>query len=494
VKWPTSDTAARLSRLALAATGLVAAVNFTWQLGSSSYYVDEVGSVSTSLAPLSHLLHTVGALQVSPPAYYLFAHEWLLRLGWGHEWVARLPSALAGVMLVGAVYWLCSLLSERHTTRLAAAALAALSPFVLEYAQLAEPYAIVALAVTVAVAAAIRADRDGGRRWLIASLAASVLAIFTHYTAMLAIAPLCLFVATRTAVPRRWRLGFPTVCLLSALALVPLLITQHHAHPGRPGVAVSGAVSSRTIAGLLGVPFAGRVQALEALGIAVMAVAVAVMVAAVVRRRAPAGRRLVVALAVGEPLSLFLLSVIGGRSFFGHVMLTRYAAVAAPLLIATVALALETLPGAGAVVLGLCAGLVAVTGTLQSHRPSSFFLDARGAITYVQRHALPGDAVLATSDVDAQLPLTHYGIDRWHPQWFSGDDEGTMLRREKARTWLIAETHGVQAPSSAAALAYERLALRPFGDRPLATRSFPGIPGLVVVLIAPAQRRTIRPG
>jgi len=194
----------------LAAIGSLAAANFGWQLGSSSFYVDEVDAVGSALYPLGQLLHAVSRMEISPPAYYAFMHEWLYRFGWSHEWVARLPSAACGVLLVGAVYWLCSQLQARRVTGLAAAALTALSPFVLEEAQLAEPYVFAALAVTVAVAAAVRAEREtpAASRWLVVALAASVLALCLHYTAALAIAPLCVFVAARSSTPRRWRIAF----------------------------------------------------------------------------------------------------------------------------------------------------------------------------------------------------------------------------------------------------------------------------------------------
>ena len=67
---------------------------------------------------------------------------------------------------MGAVYWLASLLSEHPAFALVAAALCACSPFVLEYAQRAQGYAFVALAVTAAVAAAIQHDRADRRRAL----------------------------------------------------------------------------------------------------------------------------------------------------------------------------------------------------------------------------------------------------------------------------------------------------------------------------------------
>jgi hypothetical protein len=420
-------------------------------------------------------------MEISPPAYYAFMHEWLYRFGWSHEWVARLPSAACGALLVGAVYWLCAQLQARRVTRLAAAALTALSPFVLEEAQLAEPYVFAALAVTVAVAAAVRAGRDtpAAPGWLAVSLAASLLALSLHYTAVLAIAPLCVFVVARSSTPRRWRIAFPLACALAEVALLPLLISQHNAFPTRPGTAVSGAVSWTSITNMLELPFAGRVLTLKALGVAVTAIGLAA--GGWWAWRGGGARRLVLAIAVGEPLCLLVLSLLGGGHFWGHLMLTRYAAVAAPLLIVSFALALEAVPLTLAGALAGCAAAVAIAGALQSHRRAGFYLDARGAVAYVQRHIEPGDRVLATSDTVAQVPLLYYGIERLHPRWIAG---GRFLSELGGRSWVITELPAGSVPSAAATLAYERRVLGLLGRRPLAARTFAGIPGLLVVLIA----------
>jgi hypothetical protein len=351
-----------------------------------------------------------------------------------------------------------------------------------------------ALACVVAVGAALKADREPPirARWIALSLAAALIALCVHYTAILVIGPLCAWAAIRPSTPRRWRLAYPLACAACELALLPLVVAQLHAHPGRPGVAVSGAISSSSVKRMLEVPFTGRVQTLQALGIAVMLAAVAVVLVVSVRR-ATAARRFVVALAIVEPFCLFILSALGGRHFWGHLMLARYAAVAVPFLIVALALAFEAVPLKAALALGGCAAAVAVAGTLDSHRTSGFYLDARGAVAYLQRHARAGDAVLATSDPVAQVPLTYYGIDRLHPRWLGGVNAAALERATRGRTWVIAAEPTGHTPTSAAALADESVLLRPAGERPLAARVFPGNPGLLVTLIAPAARRNMAP-
>ena len=170
------------ARWALPAVLLLAGLNFIWQLGASSYFVDEVLSVNVASQPPGHVLHWVATTEITPPGYFYFLHEWLGRFGKHHpEWIARLPSALAGVLLVAAVYWLASLVCRKRATPLFGAALAACSPFVLEFAQRAQGYVFVALAVTVAVAAAIQAERRGGSsRWFAVALIAAIAALTLH--------------------------------------------------------------------------------------------------------------------------------------------------------------------------------------------------------------------------------------------------------------------------------------------------------------------------
>jgi 4-amino-4-deoxy-L-arabinose transferase-like glycosyltransferase len=482
---------ARAPAVGLAGVLALGALNFLWQLGSSSYYVDELQSLDASLKPLGGFLHGLGTIEISPPAYFLFLHEWLYRLGsgsaWlrqlaaGHESLARLPSAVCGVLLVASVYWLTSLLSDRRATRVGAAALTALSPFVLQYAQLAQPYVFAALAATVAIGAAIAAERRprARGRWLAVSLLACVLALCLHYTAALVVAPVCAWVAASARAPRGWRVGFPAGCLATGLALLPLALTQHRHFPGRPGTAHSGAVSLTSVANMIETPFTGRVDALRGLGVAVIVLAAV----AAVRRGASARRRAVPVLAVGVPLCLLAVSAVGGASFLGHLMLPRYAAAAAPLMIVMVALAAESLPLPGAVALGACAAVVSLAGLLESHRSSGFYFDARDAVGYIEAHHRAHDAVLAPSDDVEALPLSGYGLDRLHPSRLGS---GPNPLAEGRRVWVIGQLPQQNTPSSGELLRFERAALRSSAERPLSARVFPGVPPLAVVLFGPA--------
>lgn len=456
----------------------VAAANFLWQLGSSSYFVDEIQSISVARSPIGGVLHAISKIELTPPVYFYFQHEWLLRTRTAEEWVARLPSAACGVVLVAAVYWLASLLSERRAVALGAASLAALSPFVLEYSQLAQGYVFVMLAVTLAVAASLRALGTSRRqgRWLAAGAGAAVLALWLHYTAALVVVPLCAWVATREAFSRRSRYGFVAACAIAAVALVPLILAQHRAIPVRAATFTAG-VNRTNVERVFATPLDGRADSLLVLG--VLATVAALLTLAARRQSIVREWRLLVAIAAGVPLALLTLSAFGA-----HLMLTRYAAVAAPFTLVAIAAAvvgarsrpLGALLGAGALT-------VAVAGLVASHRQRGFYLDARGMARYVRAHELPGDAVLASSSPGSAVPLIFYGL---RPNFTGTEAANAIVRERRRRLWAIYEL-SEDVPAASEVLAFARGVLRPLGYDARQARVFPGTAPVAVVLEVPLR-------
>ena len=165
---------------------LGAAGNFLWQLGSSSYFTDEAFSVMHSLPSFGTMFSRVAHTETTPWTYFLFLHEWLIRTGTQAEWVTRLPSAMAGVALVGAVYWMAGAFVGRRVA-LGAAALCAISPLIQCYAQETRVYVFVMLAAVLSVGATVRACHrpEGRTRLLILGAASAVFAMWLHYTAFL---------------------------------------------------------------------------------------------------------------------------------------------------------------------------------------------------------------------------------------------------------------------------------------------------------------------
>ena len=117
------------------------------------------------------VLGTIRGLAVEKPEhvplYFLAARSWVELLG---NFIAarRALSALASVATILGVYWLGRELFGSARTGQVAAALVALSPFHVQYAQQARPYALWALLVVLASALLLRALRlDRRRLWIL---------------------------------------------------------------------------------------------------------------------------------------------------------------------------------------------------------------------------------------------------------------------------------------------------------------------------------------
>ncbi len=477
-------TGVRWRRVALLAVLALAAANFAWQLGSSSYYVDEVLALRTAFAPLSGLLHAIRTLEISPPGYFLFLHEWTIRVGSGPEWVTRLPSVICGVALVAAVYWLASLLSDDPLVPLLAAGLLAISPFALEYAQRAQEYVFLMLGGTVALGAAITAERAVGRRqlgWMLVASLAAALSLWLHYTAGLLLVPLTVWVVTRKRLTSRQRAGYVATIVVAGAILIPVLARQYEKYPDRSGVAASARVTGTTLLQMLEVPFEGRVDSLRWLGVTVTLAAFVALL--LVRRRAGllAERKLVVWVAAGAPLALIVLSLFGGA-----LMLTRYAAVAAPLIVVVIATAVAAVPRVAAVVLLAGALIVSAVGLRDAHRASGLYIDARAVVHYIRQREHRGDGVISPVEPGISLPLGYYGVGRLHN--FEGGSAAAyeLLSSHRHRVWIVEP--GKPGLTSAELAEFERPQAELLGYRLLRDAVFPATTPLGVFLLAPRKR------
>ncbi|HEX4108958.1 MAG TPA: glycosyltransferase family 39 protein [Solirubrobacteraceae bacterium] len=483
---PARGAPARLARVALPAILLVAALNFGWQLGSSSFFVDEILSMEASTVRLSRLLHAIRLGEQTPPAYFLFEHEWLYHTHSRSEWVARLPSAVAGVAVVAVVYWLARLLAGRRAA-LVAATLAALSPFLLEFAQRAQGYVFDSLLVALAVAAAVQATRASAhaRAWLSLSAVAAVLALWTGYTDGFVLAPLCLWVATRDSLPVRARAGHVLACAIAQAAVLPLFVAQAQATPHRGLGAVAGVTWSNVVQ-VFGTAFdprtGGGANALRLLGAALVLGAAAILARAPGSVAAVRERTLLIVLALLPPMALLVLSLFGL-----DLMLTRYDAGAAPGQLALVAAAIAASPRAWGALLAAVALTVALGGTLGSHRSSGFYLNARGITRYISAQQQPGDIVATPGLPGTNVPLAFYAPRELHPNLPFKTTSPAMfsaLPTPRPRLWLV-----MQIPtghlSSAALLTFSRDGLAPYGYRALSARVFTSVAPMAVLLATP---------
>lgn len=122
-----------------------------------------------------------------PPFYY--AALWLWTRVFGDSvWWTRAFSAVCGVLVLPAFWWLCRELFESRRAAWIGLALMAVSPFHVLYSQEARPYSIWALAICIACAALLQACRtQKPRDWAIFCVA-TLFGLYTHLLFTLVVA------------------------------------------------------------------------------------------------------------------------------------------------------------------------------------------------------------------------------------------------------------------------------------------------------------------
>lgn len=206
-------------RALIALTALAAALRLP-TLGSQSLWLDEVLTAQLARGDLGSLFHTVAEEEANPPLFYLV--EWLwTRLAGTSELALRLPSALCGIALVPVAYAIGRRLASERAG-IALAALVAVHPLLVYYAQEARGYAAVALACAVGFLCFLGAleDRRGAALgWAIAS----AVALGCHYFAIFPVA-----IEGAILLARRGRAALPALAGVGAvgLGLLPLVLQQ----------------------------------------------------------------------------------------------------------------------------------------------------------------------------------------------------------------------------------------------------------------------------
>lgn len=351
-----------------------------------------------------------------------------------------MPSAIAGVALVGMVFWTARAFLDRSGALLAAA-LTALSPIVLTYAQEVRVYVFVMLAVTSAVGLTVRAVQQPmhSRALLAAGAATAVLGLWLHYTAILVVAPLCVWLGFQRNLSARVRAGFVGACLVGVAIELPLLLRQYHYAPNG-GLGSAASVDPTSVIQVLETPFNGRyfaeVNAFRVLGLAVVLSSMIVLLLwARGNVRQP---RLLVALGITTPLAILILGIAGK-----DVVTTRYTVVATPLLLTGIAGAIVTLPRPPGVLLAVLAATVIGWGLSQVHDPANFYPPARESLAYIQAHRRPGTRIIIPVNPGAAIPLGYYAQRVLHPNvgFILGTDRSAIALaiQERKPLWSIIE-------------------------------------------------------
>lgn len=457
----------RAERGALPVILLAAGLNFFWQLGSSSYFVDEAYSVLHSLPSLHRVIHLVNTTETTPYTYFVFLHEWLSRTGSQAEWVARLPSAVAGVVLVGAVYWMAKPFVGRRLA-LVAAALAALSPLIQSYAQEARVYVFLLLAATISVGATVRAVQRSDRRVLLLCVGAlfAFLSIWLHYISVSIVVPLAVWVATRSELSRRQRAGFVAVCVAGLGTVLPLMLEQYSIFPN--GGTIAGAINWENVVSVVGTPFGTRtgtpVNARTVAGALIVVLALAAVLLS--HRGEVRAGRLLVALGIVGVVGPFALDLAGK-----HILITRYTVITAPFLLVAIAGAWAELPRVPAALLAGGAVAVSSVGLADNHRSTGFYPPVREAVQYIARRQ-PGEYILSPGFPITNVPVFYYDLRFLKPKLpFMGLNDSRVPRvfARCRRIWIIDDA---ASDTRSAALAPVAPLLRRYHFRAVDLRTF----------------------
>jgi mannosyltransferase len=181
-----------LQASAIALIVLAAAVLRAWNLGTLSFWYDEVVTMRLAEAPsvgdLFRLLFRIDATRA--PLHPLILREWLAAFGTS-EAAARSLSVVFGVATVILMLWLGRLAFD-ESTGLWAAFLGAISPLMIYYSREVRMYALLTLLATLCWALLFWMRRAPSRGKSIAYAACVVAMLFTHPLGLLMLGTLAL--------------------------------------------------------------------------------------------------------------------------------------------------------------------------------------------------------------------------------------------------------------------------------------------------------------
>jgi mannosyltransferase len=208
---------------ALAAlTALAAFLRFS-TLGTQSYWYDEAVTVQLVRRSLSGMLSAIPGSESTPPLYYVLAWGWSRLFGTGDVGLRSL-SAVFGTATVPAAYAAARVFVSRRTS-LVAAALLAVSPFLVWYSQEARAYAVFVFFGTLSLALVGRAADPSASRSLAWWALSAALALATHYFALFLVAPEAAWLLYRS-VDRRATVKAVAIVAAVGAALLPLALYQ----------------------------------------------------------------------------------------------------------------------------------------------------------------------------------------------------------------------------------------------------------------------------
>jgi uncharacterized membrane protein len=380
-------------------------------------WLDEGISVSEARMPYGAMLHRLATTDVHPPLYFTILWASIRLIGDG-DVAVRVPSIVAGVLLIPLVYLLGKEAYDRRTGAVAAV-FVSVAPFVVWYSQEARMYELLMVFGVLAVWAQLRILRRGGwYPWVVYTLASVAMICTQYFGIWQLLTQQAIFVG---AVLVRWRrrerpgaLLWPWLCsaVLMVVALIPLamLMKQQYSVSQATGEAFGGTATAGAGTGSLNVYSVITNFDYTVIGFhstAVMSDVISLWPFAMLGALALLGLRvkpttyLLGAVVLVPVVAMFILA-----EFKGSLGDVRYLSTIVPvllLLIARAATRLVSRPRALTVVVVAVVAVMAVAlfdQQFSSANPRRY--DFREALARVDSHARPGDTILY-DPVNSQL-------------------------------------------------------------------------------------------
>jgi mannosyltransferase len=209
---------------ALIVLALVAFLLRAPHLDTQSLWRDEVDVIRFANWPLSQLAQSLMTSGHNGPLYYLVMRGWL-RLAGNSEFALRYLSLCFGVLAVPLMYRVGRRLAGKRGAVMAAA-LIAISPYLVWYSQDAKMYTLVTALTLLAVTCHLEALASGRLRWWVGFVLSASLSLYIHLLAALMIpAYVLVFLLAWPRSRKQWWRGAISLGLLT-LPYVPLAIWQ----------------------------------------------------------------------------------------------------------------------------------------------------------------------------------------------------------------------------------------------------------------------------
>lgn len=200
---------------------LLAAVLRFASIGDRSLWFDEAFSALAANRSLPDVIAFANSVDTHPPLYHLVLSLWIGLFGTG-EVALRSLGAVASTLAVGVTWWLGRRLGGPFVGVLGAF-LTAVAPLHVLAAQEARMYPLLSLFVAASWAALLAAVE--GRRWgWPVYIAATVLALYTHYFAILVLAGHAVFIVAAVPQMRQRWLASQLLIVTCYLPQLPTLI------------------------------------------------------------------------------------------------------------------------------------------------------------------------------------------------------------------------------------------------------------------------------